>query len=447
MHLMFQMNVEEQIVHMTQPMGCDASHAMQTDIDNMNMSNDNSSDDEEEEEEEEEGNFDQQDTSDSDNEDPAGVDNGDNTDEESIDEGGGDEGEDDEGGESSENEAEEYSMSETDERKEPTDDVEEEITEESPVAVSKSASPVEGQKRGRGRPKKILNNSDILDALDESFQEKPKRKRREVNYGSEEGSEGEEDNEEEEMEEELPSKRQRYSDEVIRRSGRERKAPKKFEAVLPQKKKRKKKFASSDSEDKSEEDSDEDYSSHRKYSGTKKKKKRRRQDKFNIYKKSPTKVKRKQKKLVVHEVEDSAAALTDESDNEYSRSWRKKMKKKKGSSQITAADYGRDKKSSRVRKTTKYQEEDTSHESDLASDRDSKHIVEAAVEEEDIETIEFVLDHRVGKVGATGNSTMFWAVQDHGDPNTSAEVSLEESVKEQQYLIKWKGWSHINNTW
>ena len=136
-----------------------------------------------------------------------------------------------------------------------------------------SSSPVEGQKRGRGRPKKILNNSDILDALDESFREKPKRKRREVNYGSEEGSEGEEDNEEEEMEEELPSKRQRYSDEVIRRSGRERKAPKKFEAVLPQKKKRKKKFASSDSEDKSEEDSDEDYSSHRKYSGTKKKNK------------------------------------------------------------------------------------------------------------------------------------------------------------------------------
>ena len=119
------------------------------------------------------------------------------------------------------------------------------------------------------------------------------------------------------------------------------------------------------------------------------------------------------------------------------------MKRKKGKGEITMADYAGDKKSARVRKTTKYQEEETSHESDIASDFDQKEAAEAAADEEDIETIEFVLDHRLGKVGATGNSTMYWAVKDQGDPNES----LETTETEQQYLIKWKGWSHINNTW
>ena len=122
------------------------------------------------------------------------------------------------------------------------------------------------------------------------------------------------------------------------------------------------------------------------------------------------------------EEEEDSESPTDESDNEYSRSWRKKMKRKR--------------KSSRVRKTTKYREDETSHESDIASDSDP-------ADEEDIETIELVLDDRVGKVGATGNSTMFWAVEDHGDPNES----LETQETELQYLIKWKGLSHINNTW
>ena len=127
------------------------------------------------------------------------------------------------------------------------------------------------------------------------------------------------------------------------------------------------------------------------------------------------------RRRTVEEEEDSESP-TDESDNEYSRSWRKKMKRKR--------------KSSRVRKTTKYREDETSHESDIASDSDP-------ADEEDIETIELVLDDRVGKVGATGNSTMFWAVKDHGDPNES----LETQETELQYLIKWKGLSHINNTW
>ena len=38
---------------------------------------------------------------------------------------------------------------------------------------------------------------------------------------------------------------------------------------------------------------------------------------------------------------------------------------------------------------------------------------------------------------------MFWTVKINGDPNET----LETEETEQQFLIKWKGWSHINNTW
>lgn len=35
---------------------------------------------------------------------------------------------------------------------------------------------------------------------------------------------------------------------------------------------------------------------------------------------------------------------------------------------------------------------------------------------------------------------------EHGDPNADAK-QLDENDLENQYLIKWKGWSHIHNTW
>ena len=38
---------------------------------------------------------------------------------------------------------------------------------------------------------------------------------------------------------------------------------------------------------------------------------------------------------------------------------------------------------------------------------------------------------------------MHWTVKINGDPNET----LETEETEQQFLIKWKGWSHINNTW
>uniref|UniRef100_A0A8C2THZ3 Chromodomain helicase DNA binding protein 1 n=1 Tax=Coturnix japonica TaxID=93934 RepID=A0A8C2THZ3_COTJA len=66
-------------------------------------------------------------------------------------------------------------------------------------------------------------------------------------------------------------------------------------------------------------------------------------------------------------------------------------------------------------------------------------------EEDEFETIEKFMDSRVGRKGATGASTTIYAVEADGDPNAGFEKSKEPG--EIQYLIKWKGWSHIHNTW
>lgn len=55
---------------------------------------------------------------------------------------------------------------------------------------------------------------------------------------------------------------------------------------------------------------------------------------------------------------------------------------------------------------------------------------------------------RFGRRGVTGNQTTIYAVEESGDPNELAgDAPLERGSGEMQYLIKWKGWSHIHNTW
>ncbi|XP_060646397.1 chromodomain-helicase-DNA-binding protein 1 isoform X2 [Drosophila nasuta] len=69
----------------------------------------------------------------------------------------------------------------------------------------------------------------------------------------------------------------------------------------------------------------------------------------------------------------------------------------------------------------------------------------AAEEEEKCETIERILAQRVGKKACTGNQTTIYAIEENGcDPNEGIDDSSESEV---QYLIKWKGWSYIHNTW
>ena len=269
-------------------------------------------------------------------------------------------------------------------------------------------------KKSRGRPKR-LQAKDIEMQLDEEDEE-------------EEGD-GEDDSEGEESSSSPVNNKRRKVEEAGRRSGRERKVPKKFEMEVPKKKSRKKKKVMSESESENDDDdSDSEYDTKRKKKATKKK-----LDKFNIYKKSPVKVKRKKREVKKKKGSDSDND-EDESEGEGAEVIRQyKSQKKNWSLQ--------EKKSNRLVVKKKYAEEDETHSSDVRSDFDPLDVV--VVEQEDIEGIAFVLDHRNGKVGATGERTMFWSVKNEGDPNES----LETEETEEQFLIKWSGWSHLNNTW
>ncbi|KAJ8953271.1 hypothetical protein NQ318_015853 [Aromia moschata] len=68
------------------------------------------------------------------------------------------------------------------------------------------------------------------------------------------------------------------------------------------------------------------------------------------------------------------------------------------------------------------------------------------VPEEKCETIERILGQRRGKRGVTGNITTMYYVEDNGDPNEGVDPDDLENT-EDQYLIKWKDWAHIHNTW
>ncbi|XP_074489108.1 chromodomain-helicase-DNA-binding protein 2 isoform X1 [Sebastes fasciatus] len=66
-------------------------------------------------------------------------------------------------------------------------------------------------------------------------------------------------------------------------------------------------------------------------------------------------------------------------------------------------------------------------------------------QDDDSETIEKVMDTRTGKKAATGATTTVYAVQENGDPNEGFDPENDEG--ETHFLIKWKGWSYIHNTW
>ncbi|UXI15212.1 E3 ubiquitin-protein ligase [Sarcoptes scabiei] len=75
---------------------------------------------------------------------------------------------------------------------------------------------------------------------------------------------------------------------------------------------------------------------------------------------------------------------------------------------------------------------------------DSKTNQEIDDKEEQGEVIERILEHRFGRIDATGPKTASYQVEELGDPNDSLR---EDEEKEIQFLIKWKGWSHIHCTW
>ncbi|XP_004625477.1 chromodomain-helicase-DNA-binding protein 1 [Octodon degus] len=109
-------------------------------------------------------------------------------------------------------------------------------------------------------------------------------------------------------------------------------------------------------------------------------------------------------------------------------------------------DYDNDKRSSRRQATV-----NVSYKEDEEMKTDSDDLLEVCgedvpqPEEEEFETIERFMDCRIGRKGATGATTTIYAVEADGDPNAGFEKNKESG--EIQYLIKWKGWSHIHNTW
>ncbi|XP_042328510.1 chromodomain-helicase-DNA-binding protein 2 isoform X4 [Sceloporus undulatus] len=97
----------------------------------------------------------------------------------------------------------------------------------------------------------------------------------------------------------------------------------------------------------------------------------------------------------------------------------------------------------RAAKNVSYKEDD-----DFETDSDDliEMTGEGAEEQQDnSETIEKVLDVRIGKKGVTGASTTVYATEANGDP--CADFDPEKEEGEAQYLIKWKGWSYIHSTW
>ncbi|KAL6081996.1 hypothetical protein STEG23_033603, partial [Scotinomys teguina] len=102
------------------------------------------------------------------------------------------------------------------------------------------------------------------------------------------------------------------------------------------------------------------------------------------------------------------------------------------------------------RQTRRRAAKNVSYKEDDDFETDSDDLIEMTGEgideqQDNSETIEKVLDSRLGKKGATGASTTVYAVEANGDPSGDFDTESEEG--EIQYLIKWKGWSYIHSTW
>jgi chromodomain-helicase-DNA-binding protein 1 len=104
--------------------------------------------------------------------------------------------------------------------------------------------------------------------------------------------------------------------------------------------------------------------------------------------------------------------------------------------------------SSRRGKTVSYKEasEDEQTDSEDLIDIDVNEDSRQVEQDDNTETIERILGKRIGKKGVTGGITTTYAVEEKGDPNADVDITDKLSTEE-QYLIKWKGWSYIHNTW
>lgn len=66
--------------------------------------------------------------------------------------------------------------------------------------------------------------------------------------------------------------------------------------------------------------------------------------------------------------------------------------------------------------------------------------------EDDREMIERILDSRQGRPGEIGAITTMYA-PDYEEIKKRPPPDPEKEETEEQFLIKWKGWSHLHSTW
>ncbi|XP_018007087.1 chromodomain-helicase-DNA-binding protein 1 isoform X2 [Hyalella azteca] len=92
------------------------------------------------------------------------------------------------------------------------------------------------------------------------------------------------------------------------------------------------------------------------------------------------------------------------------------------------------------------EDESNSDDSYVTEDDDDETSKPKQAEEENAQTIEKIIHHRIGKRGAVGMQTYIYEVEKKGDPNTDFDPE-DPSQVERQFLVKWKGWAHIHNTW
>ena len=305
--------------------------------------------------------------------------------------------------------------------------------EKTSALVPSPASTQEEKKKQMSRPtvrlRKLKNVAEILGALDGSSFKQSERCKNESDSDSLKENESETENDTDTDDDESGTEDSKTTSpspspsDGFRRSGRKRKLS---EKCVNNKRRKWSKFVDSSGSESEEIDDDADANY------TEKSSYRRKQiGKFDIDKK--THQKKTRTKMKVLSLDES-----DESDYEGDCARKYKNQKQQRRSSSSSFNYGGN-KGKRTRNTTKYKEESVSHSSDNASD------FEPVEEEDDTDTewIDVILDHRRGKVGATGDLTMFWSVREQGDPN----FDLETNEMEDQYHIKWKGRSHINNTW
>ncbi|XP_053672247.1 chromodomain-helicase-DNA-binding protein 1 [Anopheles nili] len=137
-----------------------------------------------------------------------------------------------------------------------------------------------------------------------------------------------------------------------------------------------------------------------------------------------------------------------------------KAKKKKASNAYSsdeASNSDDDRKRSATRRknnTVSYKEESGDEPTDsddlLEMDQEAEEAAAAAAaaaaEEEKAETIERILGRRKGRRGATGAVTTVYAIEENGDPNEIGGDGVGHE-REEQFLIKWTGWSYLHCTW